>query len=102
MLHRDASARVLGIYSRRNYRRSDSGTAASMHASGTSREAGFTLIEVLVATALFVFVALAGFEAVRQIGWNVNLLAQRADAAAQLDVAAGMLRSDALSAIAVW
>jgi prepilin-type N-terminal cleavage/methylation domain-containing protein len=73
-----------------------------MHSSGTSREAGFTLIEVLVATALFVFVALAGFEAVRQIGWNVNLLAQRADAAAQLDVAAGMLRSDALSAVAVW
>jgi prepilin-type N-terminal cleavage/methylation domain-containing protein len=73
-----------------------------MHASGTSREAGFTLIEVLVATALFVFVALAGFEAVRQIGWNVNLLAQRADAAAQLDVAAEMLRSDALSAVAVW
>jgi prepilin-type N-terminal cleavage/methylation domain-containing protein len=73
-----------------------------MHASGTSREAGFTLIEVLVATALFVFVALTGFEAVRQIGWNVNLLAQRADAAAQLDVVAGMLRSDALSAVAVW
>jgi prepilin-type N-terminal cleavage/methylation domain-containing protein len=73
-----------------------------MHANRTSREAGFTLIEVLVATALFVFVALAGFEAVRQIGWNVNLLAQRADAAAQLDVAAGMLRSDALSAVAVW
>lgn len=60
------------------------------------------MIEVLVATALFVFVALAGFEAVRQIGWNVNLLAQRAAAAAQLDLAAGMLRSDALSAVAVW
>jgi prepilin-type N-terminal cleavage/methylation domain-containing protein len=73
-----------------------------MLASRTACEAGFTLIEVLVATALFVFVALAGFEAVRQIGWNVNLLAQRADAASQLDVVAGMLRSDALSAVAVW
>jgi prepilin-type N-terminal cleavage/methylation domain-containing protein len=67
-----------------------------------AREAGFTLVEVLVATALFVFVALAGFEVVRALGWNVNLLAQRADAAAQLDVAAGMLRSEALSAVAVW
>jgi prepilin-type N-terminal cleavage/methylation domain-containing protein len=65
-------------------------------------EAGFTLIEVLVATALFVFVALAGFEVLRQLAWNVNLLAQRAAAAAQLDVAAATLRSDALSSVAVW
>ena len=61
-----------------------------------AREAGFTLIEVLVATALFVFVALAGFEVLRQLSWNVNLLAQRTAAAAQLEVAAGRLRSDAL------
>ncbi len=65
-------------------------------------EAGFTLIEVVVATALFVFVALAGFEVLRQLSWNVNLLAQRSAAAAQLEVAAGRLRSDALSAVAVW
>jgi prepilin-type N-terminal cleavage/methylation domain-containing protein len=65
-------------------------------------EAGFTLIEVLVATALFVVVAVAGFEVLRQLGWNVNLLAQRADAAARLDVAAATLRSDALSSVAVW
>jgi prepilin-type N-terminal cleavage/methylation domain-containing protein len=65
-------------------------------------EAGFTLIEVLIATALFVFVALAGFDVVRQLSWNVNLLAQRADAAAQLNVAAADLRSDALSSVAVW
>ena len=73
-----------------------------MHETGAPAEAGFTLIEVLVATALFVFVALAGFEVLRQLSWNVNLLAQRAGAAAQLDVAAGMLRSDALSSVAVW
>jgi hypothetical protein len=65
-------------------------------------EAGSTLIEVLVATALFVMVALGGFDVVRQLGWNVNLLAQRADAAAQLDVTVAALRSDALSSVAVW
>lgn len=65
-------------------------------------EAGFSLIEILVASALFVFVAFAGFDVLRQFGWNVNLLATRASAAAQLDVAAAMLRSDALSAVAVW
>ncbi len=73
-----------------------------MRAEDAPAEAGFTLIEVLVATALFVAVALAGFDVLRQLGWNVNLLAQRADAAAQLDVASGMLRSDALSSVAIW
>ncbi|MGA2393238.1 MAG: prepilin-type N-terminal cleavage/methylation domain-containing protein [Candidatus Lustribacter sp.] len=66
------------------------------------REAGFTLIEVMVATALFVFVAFAGFDVLRQLSWNAGWMAQRAAAAAQLDVAAGRLRSDALSAVAVW
>lgn len=65
-------------------------------------EAGFSLIEITIASALFVFVAFAGFDVLRQFGWNVNLLAARAGAAAQLDVAAAMLRSDALSATAVW
>ena len=65
-------------------------------------EAGFTLIEVLVASALFVVVALAGFDVLRHLGANVSLLAQRAGAATQLDAAAGMLRSTALSSVAVW
>lgn len=65
-------------------------------------EAGFSLIEIMIASALFVFVAFAGFDAVRQFGWNVNLLATRAGAAAQLDLTAAMLRSNALSAAAVW
>ena len=67
-----------------------------------TREAGFSLIEVTIASALFVFVAFAGLDVLRQFGANVNLLAARAAAAAQLDVAAAMLRSDALSAVAVW
>jgi prepilin-type N-terminal cleavage/methylation domain-containing protein len=65
-------------------------------------EAGFTLIEVLVATALFAVVALAGFDVLRHLGANANLLAQRAGAATQLDLAAGTLRSTALSSVAVW
>ncbi len=65
-------------------------------------EGGFTLIEVLLATALFVFVAAAGFEVVRALGANVTLIATRADAAEQMRLAAAMLRSDALSAMAVW
>ena len=70
--------------------------------SGTRAESGFTLIEVLLSSALFVVVAFAGFEAVRQLGWSTTLLAQRADAAALAGVATGALRSDALSSLAVW
>jgi prepilin-type N-terminal cleavage/methylation domain-containing protein len=67
-----------------------------------TNEAGFTLIEVVLASALFAFVALAGFEVVRALGGSSVLIAQRARAAAQLRVAAGELRSAALSATAVW
>src|ERR1700722_6461582 len=56
----------------------------------------------MVATALFVFVAFAGFDALRSLSWNAGLMAQRTAGAAQLDLAAGRLRSDALSAVAVW
>lgn len=65
-------------------------------------EAGFTLIETALASALFVLVALAGFEVVRQLGMSAGILAQRADAAAQVSIAAAAMRSDALSSIAVW
>jgi Tfp pilus assembly protein PilV len=65
-------------------------------------DAGFTLIEVLLATTLFVFVAVTGFEVLRQLSWNVALMAQRADASTQLSLAASSMRSDALSALAVW
>jgi hypothetical protein len=66
------------------------------------REDGFALIEVLLSAALFVVVGIAGVEAVRQLGATTALLAQRADAAASAGLAAASLRSDALSAIAVW
>jgi type II secretory pathway pseudopilin PulG len=65
-------------------------------------EAGFSLIEVVLATALFAFVALAGFDVLRALGGAANVLAQRANAAAQLRVASGALRSAALSSVAVW
>jgi prepilin-type N-terminal cleavage/methylation domain-containing protein len=65
-------------------------------------ESGFTLIEVLVASAIFVGVALAGFEMFRQLGATVIQLATRADAAAQLSLAESDLRSAALSAVAVF
>ena len=65
-------------------------------------EAGFTLIEVVLASALFAFVALTGFEVVRELSASTALIAQRARAAAQVRIAAGELRSAALSASAVW
>ncbi len=65
-------------------------------------EAGFTLIEVLLATALFAFVALAAFESLRGLAANVAALAQRATARAALTNTVAMLRSDAVSAVAVW
>lgn len=65
-------------------------------------EAAFTLIETVLAGALFAFVALAGFEAVRALGAGSALLAQRASVAAQVRVAAGALRAAALAASAVW
>jgi type II secretory pathway pseudopilin PulG len=65
-------------------------------------EAGFTLIEVLIATGIFVFVAVAGFETLRQLGAGATQLAQRAAEAANLNTALAQLRSDAASASAVW
>lgn len=79
-----------------------------MHGRGGSEltvrtgEDGFTLIEVLLSAALFVVVGSAGLEAVRQLGSTTALLAQRADAAALAGIAAAALRSDAVSAVAVW
>ena len=73
-----------------------------MGASEKPGERGFTLIEVLIATAMFVFVAAAGFEVVRQLGASVLTLAQRASAAADAGTAIAQMRSDSMSATAVW
>jgi hypothetical protein len=67
-----------------------------------TREAAFALLEVVLACGLFAFVALAGFEALRALGAGSLLIAQRANAAAQVRAAAGALRSAALSSVAVW
>jgi prepilin-type N-terminal cleavage/methylation domain-containing protein len=71
-----------------------------MPANGGER--GFTLIEVLLATALFVVVAYAAFEVLRLLGAGVALLAQRGSARAELAAAIGRLRSDAVAAEAIW
>jgi len=73
-----------------------------VRAADVSAENGFTLVEVLVATAVFTFVALAGFETLRQLGTAAGMLGTRAGSAAALAVALGQLRSDATSASAVW
>jgi len=73
-----------------------------VRAQAGSREDGFTLIEVLIASAIFVFVAVAGFETLRQLGAAVGMLAQRASTAAAMNVAVEQLRADASSSVAVW
>jgi prepilin-type N-terminal cleavage/methylation domain-containing protein len=78
------------------------GTVGGVCDRTANPEAGFTLIEVLLATAVFVMVALAGFEVMRQLSYATAILSQRAAAAAQLSVAASTMRSDALSSVAVW
>jgi len=65
-------------------------------------DGGFTLIEVMIATGIFVFAAVTGFETLRQLGGAVTLLQQRAAAAAALNTALAQLRADAASSVAVW
>lgn len=65
-------------------------------------ERGFTLIEVMLAAALFAFVGVTGFELLRQLQGALAVVTQRADAAAQLATTEGELRSAALSAVAVF
>jgi prepilin-type N-terminal cleavage/methylation domain-containing protein len=71
-------------------------------AARAGNDDGFTLIEVLIATGIFVFVAVAGFETVRQLGSVAIQLAQRADAAATANAAYAQFRADAQSSAAVW
>jgi prepilin-type N-terminal cleavage/methylation domain-containing protein len=71
-------------------------------AACASDDRGFTLVEVLIATGIFVFVAVTGFETLRQFGAVATQLGQRADAASAANTVYAQMRSDALSASAVW
>ena len=65
-------------------------------------EAGFSLIEVLVASALFTILAFGAFELLRSLGANAVQLAARQSAYAALDALGDRLRSEARSATAIW
>jgi prepilin-type N-terminal cleavage/methylation domain-containing protein len=64
--------------------------------------AGFSLLEVLVATGLFAAVALGAFELLRLLAANAAQLRTRQVAYATLDALTERLRSEARSATAIW
>jgi prepilin-type N-terminal cleavage/methylation domain-containing protein len=65
-------------------------------------EAGFSLIEVLIATALFAVVSLGAFEAVRQLVAVTQNISARRLAYAALERLSVQLRAEARSATAIW
>ena len=65
-------------------------------------QAGFSLIEVLIATALFAAVAFGAFEVVRQLTANARQLTVRHVAYGSLERFAAQLRAEARSATAIW
>ncbi|MEA2718555.1 MAG: hypothetical protein QOJ39_419 [Candidatus Eremiobacteraeota bacterium] len=65
-------------------------------------EAGFSLIEVLLATALFGVVALGAFEGVRQLATGMRQLMARLLAYGSLERLTAQLRAEARSATAIW
>jgi prepilin-type N-terminal cleavage/methylation domain-containing protein len=65
-------------------------------------EAGFSLIEVLIATALFGVVAVGAFEGVRQLAAGMRQLTARHLAYASLERLTAQLRAEARSATAIW
>jgi prepilin-type N-terminal cleavage/methylation domain-containing protein len=65
-------------------------------------EAGFSLIEVLIATALFGVVAIGAFEAVRQLAAQSRHLTARHLGYAALERLTAQLRAEARSATAIW
>ncbi len=65
-------------------------------------QAGFSLIEILIATALFAVVAFGAFEAVRQLVPNARQLTARHVAYASLERLTAQLRAEARSATAIW
>jgi Tfp pilus assembly protein PilV len=65
-------------------------------------EAGFSLIETLLATALFVVVALGAFEIVRQLLHGAKHLGVRHHDYATLERLTAQLRAEARTATAIW
>ena len=65
-------------------------------------EAGFSLIEILIAAALFVLVALGAFEALRLLANGAQGLTARRLAYASLEGLTARLRAEARSATAIW
>jgi prepilin-type N-terminal cleavage/methylation domain-containing protein len=65
-------------------------------------EAGFSLIEVLLAVALFVVVALGAFEIVRQLLHGAQHLGVRHRDYAALERLSAQLRAEARTATAIW
>ena len=75
--------------------------AGTGHGVRTS-ERGFTLIEVLLAAALFGALAFGAFELVRQLGANAKRLAERHAAYGALERLGAQLRAEARTATAIW
>jgi prepilin-type N-terminal cleavage/methylation domain-containing protein len=65
-------------------------------------EAGFTLIEVLLATVLFGALAIGAFEGVRQLAASGRQLTVRHLAAGTLERLTAQLRAEARTATAIW
>lgn len=65
-------------------------------------EAGFSLLEVLIASALFAVVALAAFELLRNLAADAGPLRARQAGYAALETLGERLRSEARSATAIW
>ncbi len=65
-------------------------------------QAGFSLIEILIATALFAVVAFGAFEGVRQLVSHARQLTARHVAYASLERLTAQLRAEARSATAIW
>ena len=65
-------------------------------------EAGFSLIEILIAAALFAAAAFGAFEALRQLAANGRQLTARHLASAALERLTAQLRAEARSATAIW
>ncbi len=65
-------------------------------------QAGFSLIEIVIATALFAVVAFGAFETVRQLAVDARQLTVRHVAYASLERLTAQLRAEARSATAIW